>query len=84
MKTYKIDYLWNGTSQHVSGVLTDIMLDEVRSNPKNKILSLEDYTPFIGYKAAEGCERCTWDEFVPHYNCHCRSNRAHCTSDYCY
>ena len=36
------------------------------------------------YKTAEGCERCTTDLYVPHYNCTCGANRAHCTSDYCY
>ena len=40
--------------------------------------------PTIRYQTAEGCERCTYDAYVPHYNCHCSGKRAHCTSDYCY
>jgi hypothetical protein len=40
--------------------------------------------PTIRYRTAEGCERCTYDAYVPHYNCRCSGHRAHCTSDYCY
>lgn len=43
----------------------------------------------ILYKTAEGCERCTYDRFVPHFNCryngkavgHCED---HCTASGCY
>lgn len=84
MTTYKIDYKWNGGITHVKGVLTEDMLAEVRSNPKHVIVSLEEYTPVIRYQTAEGCSRCTIDEYVPHYNCRCGSGRAHCTADYCY
>ena len=43
----------------------------------------------ILYKTCEDCERCTWDAFVPHYNCLYKGNRighkaAHCTADSCY
>lgn len=41
-------------------------------------------TPAIRYQTAEGCDRCKVDAYVPHYNCTCGANRAHCTSDYCY
>ena len=36
------------------------------------------------YKVDPNCERCITDIYVPHYNCTCGANRAHCTSDYCY
>jgi hypothetical protein len=84
MTTYMIDYLWNGTSTHVKGVITESHLAEIKDHPKHVILSLNPHTPVIRYQTAEGCERCTYDEFVPHHNCHCGANRAHCTSDYCF
>ena len=40
--------------------------------------------PTVRYTTCEGCERCTTDAYVPHYNCRCGANKAHCTSDYCY
>ena len=40
--------------------------------------------PKVRYQTEEGCERCTHDIYVPHYNCRCSAKRAHCTADYCY
>lgn len=43
----------------------------------------------IRYTTCEGCERCTTDAYVPHYNCIYSGNAmghsaAHCTADSCY
>ena len=43
----------------------------------------------IRYRTCEGCERCTWDAYVPHYNCiyggrSVGHKDAHCTADACY
>jgi hypothetical protein len=38
----------------------------------------------ILYKTCEGCERCTTDPYVPHYNCICGKRKPHCTADSCY
>ena len=38
----------------------------------------------ILYKTCEGCERCTTDAYVPHYNCICGKRKPHCTADSCY
>ena len=40
--------------------------------------------PKVLYPTAPDCERCLTDVYVPHYNCRCGANRAHCTADYCY
>ena len=84
MNTYKIDYKWNGGTVHVKGVITEPMLREVESNPRHVIVSCEPYTPTIRYQTEPGCGECEINEYVPHHNCRCGANRAHCTSDYCY
>lgn len=84
MNTYKIDYRWNGTTTHVKGVVNETRLAEIQSNPKHVIVSCDSYTPVIRYQTADGCSECMTNEYVAHYNCRCGSNRAHCTSDYCY
>ena len=43
----------------------------------------------ILYKTCEGCERCTTDAYVPHYNCiyggrAIGHSASHCTADACY
>ena len=46
-------------------------------------------TPLVRYQTAEGCERCTWDVYVPHFRCvyygeRVGHSKAHCTADGCY
>ena len=43
----------------------------------------------IRYRTCEGCERCTTDPYVPHYNCMYQGravghSAAHCTASACY
>jgi hypothetical protein len=53
------------------------------------IESVEEYTPTIRYRTAEGCERCQTDEYVPHYSCMYQGkaighSASHCTANACY
>jgi hypothetical protein len=84
MTVYHIEYKWNGGITRARGYITQSGLDEVLSNPRHEIVSLREETPQIIYKTSEGCERCTIDPYVPHYNCICGKRKAHCTADSCY
>lgn len=86
--TYKIKYRWNGGCM-VSGVVDAERLAEVQANPRNEMVECAEYTPTINYRTAPDCERCTTDEYVPHYNCIYGGKAAghsasHCTADSCY
>ena len=83
MTTYNVTGLF-GKATPFSFVLTEDELSTMREDARYRIDTVEDHTPIIRYKTCEGCERCTTDPYVPHYNCKCGANRAHCTSDYCY
>lgn len=64
-------------------------LEAIKANPLYTLESVEAYTPVIRYRTAAGCERCTHDEYVPHYNCLYQGramghSEAHCTANGCY
>lgn len=84
---YKVTGTYGSTPVSVSANAND--LEAMRSNPLYHIDSVVEYTPTIRYRTAEGCERCTHDEYVPHYNCIYQGkavghSEAHCTAHACY
>ena len=45
--------------------------------------------PKVRYQTEEGCERCTYDIYVPHFRCvyygeRVGHSKAHCTASGCY
>ena len=84
MMTYSVVGTY-GKSTPVRCTMDEATLAEWMTYPAFVLESaVECDAPVIRYQTAEGCQRCTTDAYVPHYNCHCGANRAHCTSDYCY
>ena len=84
MKTFAVKGMY-GKSTPVDSVMTEATLAEWMAYPAFTLESAtECEAPVIRYTTCEGCERCTTDPYVPHYNCKGGANRAHCTSDYCY
>lgn len=88
-KTYKVTYTYKSAKGcRVSGVVNADRLAEIESEG-SVLTSCIEYTPVIRYRTAEGCARCTTDEYVPHYNC-LYSGKAsghsasHCTADSCF
>ena len=86
--TYKVEYKWNGGCT-VVGVVNEDRLNDIFENGNHVLISVVEYAPHITYRTAEGCERCTTDEYVPHYNCLYKGkamghSKAHCTADSCY
>lgn len=64
-------------------------LEAIKNDPMYTITSVVEYTPNIRYRTEEGCERCTTDEYVPHFNCMYKGNAvghspSHCTANACY
>ena len=87
-KTYKVSGLF-GKYTPVKGVVNETTLAEMRKDVRYHIESVEEYTPTIRYRTAEGCQRCTTDEYVPHYNClyggkAVGHSASHCTANGCY
>jgi hypothetical protein len=88
-KTYKVEYRWNGGMTKVVGVVDEARLEAIKSEPRHIIETCVPYTPVIRYTTCAGCERCTTDEYVPHYNCLYKGkamghSEAHCTADGCF
>lgn len=88
-KTYKVEYRYYGGMTKVVGVVNESGLEAIKSEPRHIIESIAPYTPVIRYRTVEGCERCTTDEYVPHYNCLYQGkavghSEAHCTANGCY
>lgn len=81
--TYKVSGIY-GKYTRFTHVLTSERLEQIKSEKGYTIESVEPYTANIRYTTSDGCAECMTNEYVPHYNCHCGANRAHCTSDYCY
>ncbi len=84
---YKVKGTFGSVGIEVSANAKDIAAMAV--DPRYTIESMSVYTPTIRYRTAEGCERCTYDEYVPHYNClyHGKAmghSEAHCTAHACY
>jgi hypothetical protein len=84
---YKVKATFGMTPVEVSATAKEIAAMAVDS--RYTIESMSVYTPTIHYRTAEGCDRCTYDEYVPHYNCMYHGNAmghsaAHCTADACY
>lgn len=84
---YKVKGYFGSVGIEVSANEHD--LEAMRSDARYTIESVSVYEPVIRYRTAEGCERCTYDEYVPHYNCmyHGKAvghSEAHCTAHACY
>lgn len=85
---YKVKGLF-GKATPISVSASEHDLAAMRKDARYTIESVEEYTPVIRYATAEGCERCTYDEYVPHYNCMYHGtamghSEAHCTASACY
>lgn len=81
--TYKVTGIY-GKFTPCNFVLDSEGLERWKNEKGFTIHSIEEYSANIRYTTSDGCDRCKTDEYVPHYNCKCGANRAHCTSDYCY
>ena len=84
---YKVKATFGSTPVEVSANAKDIAAMAV--DPRYTIESIKVHTPVIRYATCEGCERCTTDEYVPHYNCFYGGkatghSEAHCTAHACY
>lgn len=83
VKTYNVKGMY-GKYTPVNTIMSEATLAEWMTYKGFVLESATEASVTINYPTCEGCERCTTDPYVPHYNCHCGANRAHCTSDYCY
>lgn len=88
MTTYWIHYRWNGGNTNVYGIVDANEVEAIKAEG-HTVVECEPYTPVIRYRTCEGCERCTTDAYVPHYNCIYQGkamghSAAHCTADACY
>ena len=88
MTTYLVSATFRngGTS---SATVTEERLAEMQTSPWWTVHSVVEHVPNIRYRTCEGCERCTYDEHVPHYNCMYKGkavghSEAHCTANACY
>ena len=86
---YKVTGLY-GKFTPIKGMIMDsVRLEEYLASPAFTLESVEEYTPVIRYQTEEGCERCTHDEYVPHFRCvyygeRVGHSKAHCTASGCY
>lgn len=86
--TYKVNGTF-GKATPFAYIMDEEALATLRSDRLYTIASVEPYTTHINYRTAEGCERCTTDEYVPHYNClyggkAVGHSASHCTANGCY
>lgn len=86
--TYKVKGFY-GKHTPIDMVMTEVSLSEWRKDPMMRIDSVVPSEVAITYRTAQGCERCTTDAYVSHYNCvhggRARGHSAsHCTADSCY
>lgn len=82
MRMYMVEYEYYGRVSKEP--FTEAGLRMLVDRPMTRVYGVENYTPVIRYETKPDCERCTYDEYVPHGNCRCGANKPHCTSDYCY
>ncbi len=85
--TYKVTGFYGNTA--INMVMTEVALAEWRKDAMVRIDNVIPHMVSISYRTADGCERCTTDAYVPHYNCIYGGKRmghsaSHCTADACY
>lgn len=84
---YKVTGFYGSTA--IDMIMTDTALAEWR---KDALMRIDNVVPsdiHITYRTADGCERCTTDAYVPHYNCIYNGKApghtlGHCTANACY
>lgn len=86
--TYKVKGFY-GAHTPIDMIMTDTSLAEWSKDAMLRIESVVPCDVSITYRTADGCERCTTDAYVPHYNCIYGGKRmghsaSHCTADACY
>jgi len=88
MKHYTVTGTY-GKATPIKVSVNEMDLENMRKDSHYTITSVIEHTPHIRYRTEEGCERCTYDEYVPHFNCmyHGKAighSTAHCTANACY
>jgi hypothetical protein len=87
-ETYKVRGHY-GKYTPVDTIMSAKALSEWLSDPCFHMASAEPISVSVSYVTADGCERCTADVYVPHYNCNYNGSAighsaSHCTADGCY
>ena len=87
-ETYKVTGFY-GTSTPVDTIMSAKALSEWLADPCFRMDTVESVSITIPYVTCDGCERCTTDVYVPHYNCNYNGiaighSASHCTADGCY
>jgi hypothetical protein len=88
MKHYTVTGTY-GKATPIKVSVNESDLESMKNSPLYTIVSITEHVPHIRYATVAGCERCTYDEYVPHFNCMYKGNAmghsaSHCTADACY